>query len=242
MKLFFTFKLFIFYFLLLGICQVGFAQRVISGTVTEVDTKEQLPGAVIFEVGTTNGTATDKNGKYSLEVSENAKQISFQFVGFETKIVDIKLKKEINIELVPIPFDVCSISIKPEILLPFGALIENSKTVSAVSNTKPSDLILGGITDPIQLLQGKVAGLDISKSGSDPNGNFTARIRGLNTLVGNTEPLYVVDDVPNVPLQSVDVNDIESMTVLKDGSAAALYGARANGGVVLITTKRGVFV
>ena len=124
-------------------------------------------------------------------------------------------------------------------ILPFGLTIESAKITSSISAIKDEELNHGGITDPIQLLQGKVAGLDISKSGSDPNGNFTARIRGLNTLVGNTEPLYVVDDVPNVSLQSVDVNDIESMMVLKDGSAAALYGVRANSGVILITTKRG---
>jgi TonB-dependent starch-binding outer membrane protein SusC len=97
----------------------------------------------------------------------------------------------------------------------------------------------GNINSPWQLIQGKVAGLDISKPGGDPNGSYYLRLRGLNTIYGNTQPLVVIDGIIDASINNVDPNDIESISILKDGSAAAIYGTRGANGVILVTTRKG---
>lgn len=117
--------------------------------------------------------------------------------------------------------------------------VKSKEVTSAVASLKPKDFNKGNISDPAQLLQGKIAGVTISRPGSDPNGEFTIRLRGLSSLSSGVSPLIVVDGIPGVSLNLIDPNDIESIDVLKDGSAAAIYGTRASAGVVLITTKKG---
>ena len=120
----------------------------------------------------------------------------------------------------------------------YGSQSEREIT-SATVNVNAEDFNQGPINDPVQLLQGKVAGLSIYKPGGNPNESPTIRIRGLSTLGANTAPLVVIDGVPGATLASIDANDIESMTVLKDGSGAAIYGTRGSSGVILITSKKG---
>ena len=116
---------------------------------------------------------------------------------------------------------------------------KTKEVTSAVSRVKNEDFNNGNVSDPIQLIQGKVAGLSIVKPGSDPNADFTIRLRGLSTFGSNTEPLVIIDGVQGASLKSLDPQDVESMDVLKDASAAAIYGTRAASGVILITTKKG---
>ena len=113
------------------------------------------------------------------------------------------------------------------------------EVASSVVSVKSDKFNKGNIQSPFQLIQGKVAGLDISKPGGDPNGSYYLRLRGLNTIYANTQPLIVIDGVIDASIDNVDPNDIESITVLKDGSSAAIYGTRSSNGVILVTTKRG---
>jgi TonB-dependent starch-binding outer membrane protein SusC len=121
-----------------------------------------------------------------------------------------------------------------------GYGIQTDREVTgSISTVRSSGFNKGNINDPLQLIQGKVAGLDISKPGGDPNGLYYLRLRGLNTISANTQPLIVIDGMVQASLNNVDPNDIESITVLKDGSAAAIYGTRGSNGVILVTTKKG---
>ena len=118
---------------------------------------------------------------------------------------------------------------------------QNIKEVtSSISSVRYDEFNKGNIQNPLQLIQGKVAGLGISKPGSDPNGGYDIRLRGLSTINGNTSPLVIVDGVMDGSLDNVDPNDIESITVLKDGSAPAIYGIRGSNGVIIVTTKKGI--
>jgi len=116
---------------------------------------------------------------------------------------------------------------------------KQKEVTSSIATVQSEEFNKGNINNPLQLIQGKVAGLDISKPGSDPNGTYYLRLRGLNTIGCNTQPLIVIDGMSDASLENLDPNDIESITVLKDGSASAIYGTRASNGVILITTKRG---
>jgi iron complex outermembrane receptor protein len=120
----------------------------------------------------------------------------------------------------------------------YGTQKKNEVT-SSIAAVNSDEFNKGYINNPIQLIQGEVAGLSVSKPGGDPNGSFYLRLRGLNTINANTQPLVVIDGMIDASLDNVDPNDIESITVLKDGSAAAIYGIRGSGGVILITTKKG---
>lgn len=113
------------------------------------------------------------------------------------------------------------------------------EVTSSITIVKSDEFNRGNINTPVQLIQGKVAGLDISKPGGDPNGSYYLRLRGLNTISANTQPLVVIDGMTDASFDNVDPNDIESITVLKDGSASAIYGTRGSNGVILVTTKKG---
>lgn len=113
------------------------------------------------------------------------------------------------------------------------------EVIGSITLIKSDEFNKGNINNPVQLIQGKVAGLDISKPGSDPNGTYYLRLRGLNTINCNTQPLIVIDGMSDASFNNVDPNDIESITVLKDGFASAIYGTRASNGVILVTTKKG---
>ena len=113
------------------------------------------------------------------------------------------------------------------------------EVTSSISNVNRDEFNKGNIQNPLQLIQGKVAGLSINKPGGDPNGAFDVRLRGLNTIYGNTAPLVIVDGVIDASLNNVDPEDIESIDVLKDASTAAIYGTRGSSGVILVSTRRG---
>jgi iron complex outermembrane receptor protein len=116
---------------------------------------------------------------------------------------------------------------------------KKGEVTSSISTVRSDEFNKGNINSPIQLIQGKVAGLDITKPGGDPNGMYYLRLRGLSTISANTQPLMIIDGMSNASFDNVDPNDIESITVLKDGSSAAIYGTRGSNGVILVTTKKG---
>jgi iron complex outermembrane receptor protein len=219
--------------LLLAASSVAFAQdRVVSGTVTSSDDGSALPGVNILEKGTSNGTVSDANGNYRISVGPNATLI-FSFVGYAASEIVVGTQSTINVVL---QTDVQTLS---EIVVTGYGTQQKKEITSAVASIKAEDFNTGNVTNPTQLIAGKVAGLSIVRPGGDPNQGFTIRLRGLTTFGANSEPLIVLDGIVGASLDNVDPNDIQSIDVLKDGSAAAIYGARGSSGVILITTKSG---
>ena len=133
-----------------------------------------------------------------------------------------------------------SVALKEVVAIGYGSQTKRERTGS-IASVKSDDFIKGNVANPMGLAQGKVAGLNIiKKGGSDPaQNNYEVQLRGIGSLKGNSEPLYIIDGIPGGDLSSIQPSEIESIDVLKDGSAAAIYGTRANHGVILITTKRG---
>jgi len=209
-------------------------QRVVTGKVTESDTGDPVPGANVIVKGTTSGTVTDMDGKYSLPLPEGATALVYSFVGYITEEVEIGTQSVIDVTL---SSDITALS---EIVVTGYGTQEKKEITSAVASVKSESFQVGNVQDPTQLIQGKVAGLSIARAGSNPNDGYVVRLRGLSTLgSANDGPLIVVDGVIGADLRNVDPNDIESMDVLKDASAAAIYGTRGSSGVIIVTTKTG---
>ncbi len=201
----------------------------ITGVVSSEDVP--LPGATVLVQGTNAGTSTDFDGNFSIN-AESGDVLVISFVGFATQQITVSGQDQINVTLI------ADQALEEVVVTGYGSQREREIT-SAVVKVDSEEFNQGPVTDPIQLLQGKVAGLTIYKPGGNPNENATIRIRGLSTLGANTSPLVVIDGVPGATLANVDPMDIESVTVLKDGSAAAIYGARGSSGVLLVETKKG---
>ncbi len=231
MKLNFNLK----YALLLLFVAMGtfaMAQRTVTGTVTDAETKEPLIGASVAVVGTGTGAITDFDGKYSVEVPEGATQIQITYTGYSTMIQDIGASNVMDVEL-------SAGTLLDEIVVTGYGTQKEKEITSSVVEVSAKDFNQGVIADPAQLLQGKVAGLQVYNRGGDPNQQAVIRLRGLSTVGANVQPLVVIDGVIGASLQNVDPNDIESISVLKDGSAAAIYGSRGSSGVIIVTTKKG---
>ena len=230
-------KLYLFvrrYLTVLLMCStlVGFAQqRSVSGKVKSSDDGSVIPGVNILEKGTTNGTVSDADGSYTINVGANATLV-FSFVGYVTQEVVAGSQTSVSVTLVS---DVTSLS--EVVVVGYGTQDKREITGAAVT-LKSESFNKGNINDPSQLLQGKVAGVSVSKPGSDPNEGFVIRLRGV-TSAGASAPLVVIDGVIGASMANIDPNDIASMDVLKDGSAAAIYGSRGSAGVILVTTKKG---
>ena len=205
------------------------AQRNITGTVMSAD--GPLPGASVVIQGTAIGTGTDFDGNFSLEVSDGD-VLEISFVGYVTQTVQVARQDTINVFL-----EVDNL-LEEIVVTGYGSQREREITSSVVQVTA-EEFNRGPITNPSQLLQGKVAGLSIYNRGGNPNGGATIRLRGLSTIGANVQPLFVIDGVIGASLNNVDPNDIETINVLKDGSAAAIYGSRGSSGVIIVTTKGG---
>ena len=222
--------------LLFSLASIAFAQeRTITGTVTDAKTGETLIGAnIILANDASKGTVTDIDGNFSLTVPETTEALRFSYVGFTTQVITIT-SNVINVQLLG------SAELEEVVVIGYGS--QSSKEVtSAVTNVKAEDFNKGNISDPVQLIQGKVAGLSIAKPGNDPNQSYNIRLRGLSTFGANTEPLIIIDGVQGADLNSVDPDDIATMDVLKDASATSIYGTQGASGVIIITTKKGEYL
>ena len=219
--------------LLLLVSFAGWSQsRTVTGRVTSQDDGTGIPGVNVVEKGTTNGSVTDVDGDYTINVSDNATLV-FSFVGYSGQEVAVGNQSTVNITMTP---DVTALQ---EVVVVGYGTQERKEITSSVVELNEEQFNRGNINDPTQLLQGKVPGLSVYNRGGDPNRTSTIRLRGISTVGANTEPLVVIDGVIGASLDNVDPNDIESINVLKDGSAAAIYGSRGSSGVILVTTKRG---
>lgn len=215
-------------------CVGAIAQTQISGTVVD-QTGEPVIGAyVTLESDNSVGTITDFDGYYEISVPSNANLV-FSFMGYESQTLSVAGKSTLDVTLAEE-----TTKLDEVVAVGYGSQTKKELTGS-VSSVKADDFNKGSFNSTEGLLQGKVAGLTMSKdAGGDPtNRNYNVQIRGTGSLTGTTTPLYIIDGVPGASMNNVNPNDIESMDVLKDGSAAAIYGTRANAGVIIITTKKG---
>nr|WP_320037550.1 TonB-dependent receptor [uncultured Bacteroides sp.] len=205
----------------------------ISGVVK--DSKgESIIGANVSVKGTKKATVTDENGNFTLSVPSGA-VLQISFIGYITKDVSVGNKSSLTIELSD-----DSKTLDEIVVVGYGTL-KRSDVATAVVSVKPGDFNMGGSRDPMSLLEGKVAGLTITRTGGvDPNSGVAFQLRGITSLTGSSSPLVVIDGIPDGNMDLLQPEDIESIDVLKDGSAAAIYGSRANAGVILVTTKKGV--
>ncbi|WP_299778368.1 SusC/RagA family TonB-linked outer membrane protein [uncultured Formosa sp.] len=215
------------------VVQFTFAQqKTVSGTVTGEDGLP-LPGTTISVIGTKTGTSTDFDGNYSLKANTGNK-LRFSFMGFITKEVTISMSSTIDVVLIE-----DATSLEEVVVVAFGTTTKEAFTGSAgVVSSK--DLDLRPLSSPISAIEGKVTGVQFLSSSGQPGSSPEIVIRGVGTLNGDTDPLFVVDGVAyEGELGTLNQDDIESMTVLKDAASTSLYGSRAANGVVIITTKKG---
>lgn len=222
-----------FFALICFIVQPAFAQnKTISGKVT--DSKDNLPliGVSVIATGSSSGVATDVNGNYQITVPSTTASLTFSYVGYTRREVQIT-GSTLNVTLTA-----TSNSLNEVLVVGYGTVRKKDAT-GAVQKVSSADFVQGVTTNPLQQLQGKASGVTIATTTGDPNSNPTVRIRGTVSLSGNSDPLYVIDGVIGADIRSVSPNDIESFDVLKDASASAIYGSRAAGGVILVTTKTG---
>ncbi len=220
----------------------AFAQGgAVTGVVTDAADGSFLPGATVVVKGTTQGTVTDIDGNYSISVTAN-QVIEFSYVGYATQEFTVNPGTTLNVAL-----QSSAQSLDGVVIIGYGVAKKRDATGS-VTAIDAESFNKGAITNPASLIAGKVAGVQITSNGGAPGTSSTIRIRGGSSLNASNDPLFVIDGVPisndvaggtRSPLNSINPNDIESFTVLKDASATAIYGSRASNGVIIITTKRG---
>jgi len=214
---------------------------VVTGNVTD-EQGAALPGVNIIEKGTTNGTVSDATGNYRIVVSSSNATVVFSFVGSETTEVTVGDQSVISVSLKP-----SAVALAELVVIGYGTQ-KRSDITGAISSLKSESFNQGVVTNPGQLLQGKVSGVNVTTASGEPGAAQNVIIRGVGSLRSGTQPLYVIDGFlldnssqgfDTNPLNFLNPSDIESMDVLKDASATAVYGSRASNGVVVITTKKG---
>ncbi|MDF9797911.1 TonB-linked SusC/RagA family outer membrane protein [Catalinimonas alkaloidigena] len=231
-------------------------EKNVSGKVTDGENGEVLPGVNVLAKGTSTGTVTDIDGNYNLTVSDDVNTLVFSSIGYLAEEVTINAQSVIDVALMP---DIQSLS---EVVVIGYGTVEKSDLTGAVSSLKSEDLNPGANASVDQMMQGRAAGVQIQQSSSEPGGGLSIRVRGASSINASNEPLYVIDgfpidNSPNLsssdggasqvaenqsprnPLNSLNPNDIESIEILKDASATAIYGSRGANGVILVTTKKG---
>ncbi len=209
----------------------AFAQLTVTGRV-QSKSGEPLIGVNVVEKGTTNGTVTDLDGNYSLR-TEKGKTLVFSYIGFLTQENVVKGAR-MNITLLE-----DTETLDEVVVIGYGSM-QRKDVTSSITSVKAEDLNVGVVTSPAQMLQGKVPGLTVANT-SDPNGSASISLRGASSLRAGEamEPYYVIDGVPGASLSLIAPDDIESIDVLRDASATAIYGSKAANGVIIVTTKKG---
>lgn len=223
------------------------SKKTISGTVTD-SSNETVIGASVVETGTTNGTITSIDGTYSIQVSATAKSLTFSYIGYKTQKVEIGRSSKINIVMEP-----DNLNLDEVVVVGYGSM-KKSDLTGAVSSVKPDDLPKAASTTVPQMMKGQLSGVSFTQNSSQPGAKVKMQIRG---AAAGADPLIVIDGFPVSPmwepdtqtqfgkgdkedvLDNLNPDDIADIQVLKDASATSIYGSRAAGGVILITTKRG---
>ena len=208
----------------------AFGQDIVTGRVTD-EGGTPLEGVSISVKNTAQSTSTNATGNYSIGARQGSVLV-FGYVGYGTQEVEVGSSLTLDVRLVP-----KEEALDEVVVVGYGTLKKRDVTgaIASVSGQKMSEYV---VPNPIQALQGRAAGVTVTTNTGAPNGNLTVRIRGSNSIRGGNDPLYIIDGMPSSP-SSINSLDIESVEILKDASATAIYGSRAANGVVLITTKRG---
>lgn len=202
---------------------------IVSGTVKDA-TGEPIIGASVVQKGTSNGTITDLDGHFSFKASQNSPLV-ISYLGYDSQ--EVKAGSNLVVELKENSKEL------NEVVVTGYTTQRKADLTGSVAVVSTKDLKTSPDPDPMRALQGKVPGMTITSNGS-PIGTGTVRIRGIGSFNSSQDPLFIVDGVPtNMALNSLNMNDIESMQVLKDASSASIYGSRASNGVIIITTKKG---
>lgn len=225
-------SLFLLLFLMTGF-QIMSAQQIsITGTVTDT-TGEPLLGVSVTVPGTPTGVSTDLDGKFSINADAKGK-LKFSYVGYQAVEEPINNRKVINVVMEE------NAEVLSEVVVIGYGTMDKKELTSAISHVSEKDFLTVSSPDPKMLIQGKVPGVSITNTGAgDPNNMAGIQIRGVSSRSAGLGPLIVIDGVPGGDLSNVNVNDIASFDILKDGAASAIYGTRGSNGVVVVTTKKG---
>jgi len=217
-----------------------FAQSTLKGTVLD-NLGQTLPGVSVVVKGTSNGVATDFDGNFTLTNVKKGDVVTFSYVGFKAQDLIYNNQKEVSITMQEDAQQLADV-----VVIGYGT-VKKSDATGSVATVTTKDFVKGPVVSVDQMIQGKVAGLQITNGGGSPGEGSTIRIRGGSSLNANNDPLIVIDGLPvdggssggRNFLATINQNNIESVTVLKDASATAIYGSRASNGVIIITTKKG---
>ncbi|MGB0849941.1 MAG: SusC/RagA family TonB-linked outer membrane protein [Bacteroidia bacterium] len=211
---------------------ISYGQSTITGKVVDSESNEALVGAYLVPVGAKGGAITEPDGSFSMKVPAGVTQFKVSFVGYTSQTLDIGNQTVFTVKMVT------EDKLDEVIVIAYGTQKKSDKT-GAVTQVSSEELNKGRITDPIQGMQGKAAGVNVSKQGGDPNAGFNVNIRGSASITGGTGPLYVVDGVVGVDPTTINPDDIATFNVLKDAASTSLYGTQGSNGVIIITTKGG---
>lgn len=206
-------------------------RRRITGTVRD-ETGEPVAGANVVERGVNNGTVTDADGMFSLDVTENA-ILQASYIGYVTQDIRVGRQSTLSVTLKE-----NNLALEEVIVVGYGT-VKKSNLTGAVSSVKMADIPMAATTSISNLLTGRVPGLTITQNSAEPTGGYSVLIRGATSTGAGNDPLYIIDGFPGGNINAISPNDIESVEVLKDASATAIYGARAANGVILVNTKKG---
>ncbi|MGB3801834.1 MAG: SusC/RagA family TonB-linked outer membrane protein, partial [Lewinella sp.] len=219
--------------LTLFVMGIAMAQRAISGTVTDNE-GESLIGVSILVEGSSTGTVTDIDGNYSLSVPEGSNTLIFSYTGFGSQQVDVNGQSVVDVTMEP------SSELLDEVIVTAYGITTKEAFSGSADVVGSAELETRNVTSPIAAIEGNATGVQFTSPSGQPGSSPNIIIRGVGTLNGDTDPLYIVDGIQfEGDLSSISQQDIESLTILKDASSTSLYGSRAANGVVLITTKRG---
>ena len=211
---------------------VLFSQIKISGEISDID-GNPLPYATVYEENTTNGSISDLNGNYSITLANESSNLVFSFLGFKTTTVAYKGNPIINVSLIE------DSQMLDDIVAVGYGVQKRSDITGSVSTVKIDDAKSLPTTNVAEMLRGKSAGVQVTLGDPRPGGNSNIIMRGVNSFIGSNAPLIVLDGVPIDNINTISPENIESIEILKDASAQAIYGARASNGIILVTTKRG---
>lgn len=208
------------------------AEITVKGKITDAQTSEGLPGVNVLVKGTQTGTSSDVNGNYSIQVPDGNATLVFSFVGYTSHEANIGSQTQINVSL-----KTDNKSLEEIVVVGYGT-VKKSDVTGSVSSIKSQEITAYPALGTVQALQGRAAGVQIQANNGEPGSTFKVRVRGGSSINASSDPIYVVDGFVGGTLPPPE--DIESIEVLKDASATAIYGSRGANGVIMVTTKKGV--
>ena len=214
----------------------GWAQNdSVQGIVSDAANGDPIPGVVVMVQGTNNGVSTDLDGHYVLPLKgQKNPVIVFRSIGYSTQEIAVNGRTTIDVSLSP------DMEFLDEVVVIGYGTLDKKELTSAISHVSSKEFLATSGSDPSMMIQGKVAGVTVENTGAaDPNNNASIQVRGISSRNAGLGPLIVIDGIPGGNLTNINPNDIESIDILKDGAASAIYGTRGSNGVVLINTKKG---